>query len=901
MQPAGPTPDLFSGILLDPNVGSQMSLINLDETDYNLASALTEWGDNMALPDLYPPQSTPISYQEISYSPSVVPNSIQSTGQSAISTDDEETICYGMLHDVDVKLVGEMRTTDANLGESEAGYRRFELCEQQDHIILCFHNDGKEFGYLRSGVGKTLAPLLAKPYVEFEPITLTSNLKLAKPAEAIVKVDINVYGPRRAADEVGNALSRGKLWLQKSGHARREVAYDNPHFLPLKVHGIQMQAVQPVSQIVKDGLVKKKHREERMRKMVEEVYKSLDNTRHLDVVEGGNRITRKLLKYRHRITKARAKQDTQPDERGGGILADEMGMGKSLSILALIANTLDDGKNEWAQQQNRRCRRQGGRLRHSPLYRLLFVTLLPLNRSPIRPAALHDSSDDDIAVPKPVLQHLKHLDSLPLHCMPLGAQSKPSNAEGPLAVSCHGWNSENVKGHLRQLWELSLITDPPFNRIDVAPDLHVVVPVNLVLVTIFIGTDSAVDEGLIGRNGLPAKRPSDFPDMQPAGPTPDLFSGILLDPNVGSQMSLINLDETDYNLASALTEWGDNMALPDLYPPQSTPISYQEISYSPSVVPNSIQSTGQSAISTDDEETICYGMLHDVDVKLVGEMRTTDANLGESEAGYRRFELCEQQDHIILCFHNDGKEFGYLRSGVGKTLAPLLAKPYVEFEPITLTSNLKLAKPAEAIVKVDINVYGPRRAADEVGNALSRGKLWLQKSGHARREVAYDNPHFLPLKVHGIQMQAVQPVSQIVKDGLVKKKHREERMRKMVEEVYKSLDNTRHLDVVEGGNRITRKLLKYRHRITKARAKQDTQPDERGGGILADEMGMGKSLSILALIANTLDDGKNEWAQQQTDGAEGKEALRHSRSTLVVVPSAQRCSQISQIRQTLLI
>lgn len=51
-------------------------------------------------------------------------------------------------------------------------------------------------------------------------------------------------------------------------------------------------------------------------------------------------------------------------------------------------------------------------------------------------------------------------------------------------------------------------------------------------------------------------------------------------------------------------------------------------------------------------------------------------------------------------------------------------------------------------------------------------------------------------------------------------------------------------------------------------------------------MGMGKSLSILALIAKTVDDG-NEWAQQQKDGVEDKEALKHSRSTLVVVPSAR--------------
>jgi len=55
---------------------------------------------------------------------------------------------------------------------------------------------------------------------------------------------------------------------------------------------------------------------------------------------------------------------------------------------------------------------------------------------------------------------------------------------------------------------------------------------------------------------------------------------------------------------------------------------------------------------------------------------------------------------------------------------------------------------------------------------------------------------------------------------------------------------------------------------------------------LADDMGLGKSLSTLALIVKTLDNGK-EWAQQQNGSAEGKKALNHSGSTLVVVPFAR--------------
>ena len=106
------------------------------------------------------------------------------------------------------------------------------------------------------------------------------------------------------------------------------------------------------------------------------------------------------------------------------------------------------------------------------------------------------------------------------------------------------------------------------------------------------------------------------PVMQPANPLPDLFSGILLHPSAGNQMSLINLDETDYNLASAILEWGNNMALPNYHPSQSTPISSQETSNSPSVAPDSTQSRAESVTSTDDEETICYGMVSDHHIGL---------------------------------------------------------------------------------------------------------------------------------------------------------------------------------------------------------------------------------------------------------------------------------------------
>lgn len=77
--------------------------------------------------------------------------------------------------------------------------------------------------------------------------------------------------------------------------------------------------------------------------------------------------------------------------------------------------------------------------------------------------------------------------------------------------------------------------------------------------------------------------------------------------------------------------------------------------------------------------------------------------------------------------------------------------------------------------------------------------------------------------------------------------------------------------------------VQYRHKITKRR--KDIRPEERGGGILADDMGMGKSLSILALIMKTLDNGQ-EWAEERDTEHKSRRSHKFSRSTLVIVSAA---------------
>jgi SWI/SNF-related matrix-associated actin-dependent regulator of chromatin subfamily A3 len=79
-------------------------------------------------------------------------------------------------------------------------------------------------------------------------------------------------------------------------------------------------------------------------------------------------------------------------------------------------------------------------------------------------------------------------------------------------------------------------------------------------------------------------------------------------------------------------------------------------------------------------------------------------------------------------------------------------------------------------------------------------------------------------------------------------------------------------------------------------AKSAVLPSEIGGGILADEMGMGKSLSILSLITETLGNA-HVWASKQTSPLSSGTCVTKSssRATLVVVSSGCKSFRLDQI------
>jgi hypothetical protein len=65
-------------------------------------------------------------------------------------------------------------------------------------------------------------------------------------------------------------------------------------------------------------------------------------------------------------------------------------------------------------------------------------------------------------------------------------------------------------------------------------------------------------------------------------------------------------------------------------------------------------------------------------------------------------------------------------------------------------------------------------------------------------------------------------------------------------------------------------------------------------------MGMGKSLSILALVTHTLD-AADKWVHQQLEDTTEEDNAKHkpSRATLVVVPSASKFHHVVDTRRML--
>ncbi|KAF3400768.1 putative SWI/SNF-related matrix-associated actin-dependent regulator of chromatin [Talaromyces pinophilus] len=326
------------------------------------------------------------------------------------------------------------------------------------------------------------------------------------------------------------------------------------------------------------------------------------------------------------------------------------------------------------------------------------------------------------------------------------------------------------------------------------------------------------------------------------------------------------------------------------------------------------------------EELVCYGMFYNEKVKLVGQGEELQRRVQEIRNGGsylpRSYTLRVQPSaelQLFLKFADNG-DLGYLNEKMEGKLKDIANEPSIELDAVVNLQSLSDAirraqKQSDAAIRVDVNIYGPEASRDRVGKYLSDKALFLQPPNEKRREARYDNPHILQLD--GLdESDTDESDSDSVAASSNASSEQNQDFQETIAEVFNSLTRSDDLRGVRGSEGLNRALYqhqeealyfmlqretgdipdkyrlwrpemvdgeqKYRHIITKAQ--QNELPDESGGGILADEMGMGKSLTTLVLIEKTLSDAL-KWAEECKTQPDDMTVKRHCRATLVIVPS----------------
>jgi hypothetical protein len=149
------------------------------------------------------------------------------------------------VHQVKVRLVGDMSELSRKL-ESLVGEPGMKTCMVQlgplesfdrsdplDRVCLVFPDNavlGQAEDKRRRSIPRLLSMSSLNLEAMFSPASLLARLRtITSKKDAIIFVDINIYGPASQAAQVGDHLAKYGVWLQKPDHLKRSVRYENPH------------------------------------------------------------------------------------------------------------------------------------------------------------------------------------------------------------------------------------------------------------------------------------------------------------------------------------------------------------------------------------------------------------------------------------------------------------------------------------------------------------------------------------------------------------------------------------------------------------------------------------------------------------------------------------------------
>ncbi|KAK4870884.1 hypothetical protein LT330_000121 [Penicillium expansum] len=290
-----------------------------------------------------------------------------------------------------------------------------------------------------------------------------------------------------------------------------------------------------------------------------------------------------------------------------------------------------------------------------------------------------------------------------------------------------------------------------------------------------------------------------------------------------------------------------------------------------------------------------------------------------------------------------GKVFGSIDPKTAQGLCPLLdSEPKI----IDVTALLDIRRtspdeeiwgPSSGLWRATLNIYGQRKHAEAVGNFLSHRNIWLGTPNSVDKGITVFNPHAERRRQLAASTAANNSGRSRPGPTVRYEARTAEEANDAVMKMFDQLANA-NIPTMEPSPHITTKMLhhqkqalwfmtekekprkfgrkeednnslwrmerapngktQYREIITGMISEQ--KPEEALGGLLADMMGLGKTLSILSLITSSLALAE-DWTEMAPDPVLVRRApgIRNTRTTLLVVPLSAVSNWVTQIKDHL--
>jgi SNF2 family DNA or RNA helicase len=301
------------------------------------------------------------------------------------------------------------------------------------------------------------------------------------------------------------------------------------------------------------------------------------------------------------------------------------------------------------------------------------------------------------------------------------------------------------------------------------------------------------------------------------------------------------------------------------------------------------------------------------------------------------------QSNRIDVIDPHGQFFGAVDARTAAAIVPLMDTPGSN---ITITARLELRRrmadeevwqPYSAKYRASLNLFGPRKHAEMAGIFLSNANVWLTNPSMVDQGVTVYNPHtklrrnqpnYGPSSGSGSRSRTVATyevrTAEEVNDAVMK--------------MFDQLKTTENIPEMEPSQLIRTPLLphqkqalwfmlekekdrkygrkeeennslwrvfydfsgnkRYREIISGITLNQE--PAQTYGGLLADMMGLGKTLSILSLVIATLPESQGwETYSPHNDLVRRTPGIRNARTTLLVSPLSAVNNWVSQIKDHL--